>query len=168
MMNEIQLTFVEMQMAHVVALARQFTAMKKNLPRGSNWAGPEYARDIGMNFIGAMSEMAVAKLLNRYWTGAAYAGIYDKPDIGGLQVRSTNNRDGKLLLHKKDSDSDVFIFVTAEPPLFKIIGWKYGWEAKQALFWVELQPGRPCYAVAQSELMPMSSLPGDFVNCEIK
>jgi hypothetical protein len=102
---------------------------------------------------GAIAEMALAKLLNVFWSGAV--GDLRARDAGRLQVRSTSRPDGCLILHDEDADDDIFVLAIGVAPTFKFCGWITGRSGKDKRYWRDPAGGRPAYFVPQSALQPV-------------
>ena len=78
---------------------------------------------------GAMAELAVANVLERYWPGGV--NTYTSPDIPpNIQVRWTYRLDGSLIVRKKDKDDHIFVLVTGRCPNYNVCGWIRGSDAK--------------------------------------
>lgn len=77
-------------------------------------------------------------------------------DIGlGHQVRHTTHQNGCLILHPEDHPTDCFFLVIGQFPVYRLAGWIIAEEGQRKIYWRELRPGRPCYAVPQSVLRPV-------------
>jgi hypothetical protein len=93
-------------------------------------------------------------------------GDRHSPDVGWFDVRATPYRTGGLLVHPDDVDDRpillVIIGVGAHGTSYRMAGWCWGHEAKQARWWWVGHAGRavrwPCYRVPQAELRPPASL----------
>ena len=98
------------------------------------------------------AELAVAKYLNKYWTGGGMMFSSAKEDVGDKEVRYSAHDNGHLLIYAPPADNpdSKFIFVTGETPVFFIRGWIVGREAEKRGFWKESK--RPCWWVPQSNL----------------
>ncbi len=107
---------------------------------------------------GAMGEMAVAKDLGMFWSGAI--GNLRAKDVGPFQVRTVTSdaRGGNLLIQRDDPDGDAFILVLCDPPRCVIVGWLDGTSCKQEKWWAEKVKDRPCYFVPPSALRPYNTL----------
>lgn len=105
----------------------------------------------------ACAEIAVARALNLYWSGAV-DGARSK-DVGfRYQVRHTTRPDGCLILRETDAAEDIYILVTGASPSLVIRGWVEGYEGKAPSFWkVDVQS--PAWFVPQSALYRMENLP---------
>ena len=103
------------------------------------------------------AEMAVAKYLNLYWSGAL--GDYKARDVGGMvEVRARSSMDWDLLVHPEDADDLPFVLVVPQPPIFVIRGWMFARDAKQSQFWSDPARGRAAFFVPVDKLRPMSEL----------
>jgi hypothetical protein len=110
----------------------------------------------GLHVRGACGELAVAKALNRFWSGAL--GNLRAADVGPYQVRHTLRQTNGLRLHH--ADEGVFILVTGDPPNLCVRGWLEACEGKHARFWGDPTGlDRPAFFVPQHLLRPMEDLP---------
>ncbi len=90
------------------------------------WNGDREQNDIQA----AGAEIAVAKALNQYWCGGVNA--FRQPDVGlNIEVRRTKYPKGKLAVRPRDHDDRPFVLVRGAIPEFEVVGWIYGFEAKQ-------------------------------------
>ena len=106
--------------------------------------------DWTMDIEGAAGEMAVAKLLKRYWGGDV--NTFHAGDVGRVQVRSTELEDGCLIVRPADPVADTFVLVVGRAPRFRVVGYISGQEARQERWW-RAPNGRPgAWFVPQSEL----------------
>lgn len=113
----------------------------------------------GANIEGALAEMAVAVKLNRYWLPVTEGSLDALPgDVGKVQVRSTKNPNGRLILHRDDPDDAHFIFVRG-PFLernglrFTLVGWIKGTDAKREEWWADPSgSNRPAFFVPNEAL----------------
>jgi len=153
----VTLTWPEMQLATNVGMLRQLSALQKMRPdrydKGANGLGP-----FEKHILGAQSELAVAKLLNVFWSGTI--GEIDKPDLIGrdgerLQVRSRSRGDGELILHPADLDTDKFFLVCATgPQTFNVAGWLFAADGKRQEYWRENAPW-PAFFIPASLCHPV-------------
>lgn len=117
----------------------------------------------GLHVEGALGEKAVAKYLGRYWTA-----VVSNPwteidgDVGSrVQVRTTNYGDTKLWVRPADKDGDAFVLVRGPAPKFRLLGWCYGYEAKDEKYRAALDPNRPtAFYVPNRDLRPVETLRG--------
>ena len=107
---------------------------------------------------GALSEIAVAKYLNRYWTGC---GLQSRFDVGveGLQVRSILNPSYGLVLRESDAYEDAYLLVHAQAPRYTLLGWLRGSEGK-CDYWLRSneRADKPFWIVPVQGLRPVESL----------
>lgn len=152
--SEIHLAEHEIRYAATIGIDRHIRAVMNGYkqPDGAS-AEDAWDRDIE----GACAELAVAKCLNVYF--CPDINIFKGQDVGGYQVRSTQNPEGKLIIRPNDSSEDTFIFITGVCPTFTVHGWILGADAKRHTEWLFGPNGRPkaCF-VPRTALRPISSL----------
>jgi hypothetical protein len=161
---EVLLSEEDIILAVKVGVSRQ--TMQADAKRKNRYGLPEdNKKALEVHVLGAKAELAVAKALGRPWEGKFFDNdtwieVKDKVhDVEGVEVRSTNHRNGGLLLHPADKDSSRFVLVVAtDDPVFLLAGWCYASDGKTVSNWVELQRGRPCYRVGQTDLRPIEEL----------
>lgn len=155
-MMMIRLTLHNMLIAGYIALDRNAMNNKHQV---ENTYGAERINAEQLGIEGCYGEMAVAKALGIYWDGAL--GDYKAKDVGPYQVRATRHASGKLILHPRDEDDDIFILVVInKKPLIQIVGWIYASEGKQEKYWADpTRKNRHAFFVPQSDLHDMSTLP---------
>lgn len=77
----------------------------------------------------------------------------------GVEVRSTSYPYGELVVRKKDWDFVPYLLVFRKSPVYTLIGWCYGYEAKQSKYWKDVgNYGRPAWFVPQDDLHPVRTL----------
>lgn len=146
----ISLTASEMMLAAQAGVMRTV----ENLVRGAQGAHGASVGDWSMSIEGALAEWAASKALGKHWPGK---GQMRGDDIGGLQIRSTPNPAGHLILHKTDRDEDIFILMIGAASEWRPAGWIRGKSGKQDRFW-RTDVRAPCFMVPQSELRDMVEL----------
>jgi len=98
---------------------------------------------------GALSEMAVAKHLGKYWS----RGSYKEADVEGLEIRTTQHPNGRLLIREKDSPDAKYYFVRGLEGRYELCGWIYGRDAKVEKYLEDPVGNRPkAYFVPETEL----------------
>ena len=153
----VSLTWSEVTQAAVVAVMRQVANIRDGR-KDAHGLGPTTA-GWGIHVEGCCGEMAAAKALGVFWTGAL--GNLRSPDIGQrIQVRASTLRDARLILHKDDDDAAAFVLVIGTIPEYLLAGWVLGADGKQESYWTDPKGGRPAYFVPQARLRPMSTLTG--------
>ncbi len=149
---EIKLDWFEVFRCGSVGIMRRITALKNDKPTRFDPRDPW-----GVDIEGACAELAVAKMLGRYWH-AIVANPNGLPgDAGEYQVRSTAHTNGQLVVYEHDPDEAMFVLVTGRAPLLTIRGWLRGSLAKREKWWRE-QAKVPAYFVPQDELRSMEDL----------
>lgn len=113
----------------------------------------------GISIEGACGELAVAKSLGREWE-ATVNTFKTGGDVGQYQVRTTSYPEGSLIFRPgKDRESDVFILVIGVAPVFDVVGWIMGSDARQGKWYREYGGRPPAFFVPRDEMRPMSSIP---------
>lgn len=143
---EIELTFAEIQMATVIGVQRQIEDIK-----WGNFGKYGAKKHLGwQNHIeGALSECALAKFLNVYWS----KGKYDQPDVYNVDCRVTHLPNGRLILHQADDDNRKFYLLVGLNGKYDIKGYILGKDGKKSQFWGDPSgENRPAYFVPQEYL----------------
>jgi hypothetical protein len=145
-----------MELAFYVASRRRVESLAKGIPDKHGYNGDE-AFDKDAN--GACGEMAVAKALNRFWSGPVNT-FKNGGDIGkNIQVRTTPNAGNCLIIRGDDPNDQWFVLVIGKAPRFDVVGYIRGSDAKKEEF--ERSPvGRPpAYFVPATALKPFNPKP---------
>jgi hypothetical protein len=108
-----------------------------------------------VHYIGCLGEMACAKGLNRYWSGAGQ-GFYADDDVGGLQARCTAYQNGCLLLRENDADDKPHFLLIGERGVYDIVGWAFGHEGKQERYRAAPAGRPPAFFCPQQSLRSMA------------
>jgi hypothetical protein len=153
----VRLTDEEIALADDAARLRQENADRQRIGDAHGYTGDGLAAHVQ----GARAEVAVARFLDVEWTAAAVPEFRQVEfDVGHLQVRSTPRPNGRLIVHPGDPDNQPFVLVRSHrDPVFVLVGWVYGEEAKQRAWWTAPASGRPCYLVPNERLRAMAFLP---------
>lgn len=151
-MAEVRLTWAECEQAVIAGGHRRIRRLRNGTGDAHRW-GYKGEDNWSAHIEAAGSEIAVAKVLDRYWfddSAPDYEG-----DIGtGIQVRHTSRNDGRLIVHKEDPDQQVFYLVRGSLPKFDVVGHILGADAKQDEFWTDPGTGRPAFFVPAHALTP--------------
>jgi hypothetical protein len=142
----IQLTMAEIQMASVIGVQRQIEDIKNNK---ASVDGELQETAWQRHLEGALTECALAKHLNVYWS----KGRYDQPDVGNQDVRATHREDGRLILRDRDKDDRKYWLLTGINGKYTIQGWILGKDGKKEKYWGDPSGrNRPAYFVPQEAL----------------
>ena len=142
----VTLTMHEINMAANVGLMRQLCALKAGKHDAHGFDGDGWSEHIE----GACGELAVAKILGRYWDGSV--NTFKADDLPGLQIRTRSRHDYDLIVRPGDDDQAVWVLVTGRCPEYRVRGWINGAEAKRAE-WLRNYGGRPAaYFVPAEQL----------------
>lgn len=146
----IELELHEIEVAGFMATKRQ----AQNLYRGRKDAhGAKKESGLDLHFNGCLGEIALAKHLNVFWSGAL--GRLKASDVGMFQVRATAKSDGNLLLHDEDKDDDVFVLARVNGKEVDLRGFILCAKGKDKKYWTPdgAFPGwRACYRVLDSDI----------------
>lgn len=123
--DTVTLTMHEINMAANVGLMRQLCALKAGKHDAHGFDGAGWSEHIE----GACGELAVAKILGRYWDGSV--NTWKADDLPGLQIRTRSRHDYDLIVRPGDDDQAVFVLVTGQCPEYRVRGWITGAEAKR-------------------------------------
>jgi hypothetical protein len=156
----ILLTWAEVVVAAQVGCMRNIQSLRANRPPG-NGLGVDNTWTV--NIEGAAGEMAAAKHLGVFWSGAI--GDLKADDAGPYQVKTNTSRKfDDLILRHTDADDRYYLLVLSFLPEFELCGWIYGKDGKQAKWLRDGTPGRTAFFVPRAALHPLHSLP--FFNSE--
>lgn len=147
MNTEVKLTWAEAQYATFVGVQRRLRALANGRQHRYGYDGADnWTRHIEA----AGSELALAKLLDRYWADSSapdHAG-----DVGREQVRHTSRKDGRLIIHLEDANGSRFWLAIGELPTYRFVGWIVAADAKRAEWWTDPGTGRPAFFVPHDAL----------------
>lgn len=154
---KINLTNFEFAFGAQVGLMRGLMNKKKGrkdaygCPNDGGWT---------QNIEGSCAEYAISKLLNVHWDGSMEN--LKACDVIGLnypiEVRSTSHNGGRLILHPKDKDNNIFILLIGVAPNFEAKGWIYAKDGKKEEYYTDPLGNRAAYFIPQEKLNPMSGL----------
>jgi len=152
----VTLTPGEMLMGANVGVMRNLNAIVKGY---EDKHGFEEEEQWEVNIVAAQAEVAVAKYLNLYWSGATSFAA----DVGGLvEVRSVAAEYKRLLVYKTSADEKPFVSVwriDKKKMDFDLRGWMYGKDAKVDKYWCDPKgSGRFNFFVETRDLHPMNRL----------
>lgn len=151
-MITVELTTEEMRTAASVGVERRLRAVARGRRHRHDWSGEG---EWGVDINAAAAELAVAKVLGRYWVDTANTDF--DGDVGpGVQVRWTARANGRLLLHPDDGDTHVFVLVCGTMPAFTIPGWIRGRDGKRPEWWRQ-DTGRPAFFVPREALASLAA-----------
>lgn len=142
----VKLTYAEIQMASIIGVQRQIEDIK-----WENFGKYGAKKHMGWqtHLEGALSECALAKFLNVYWS----KGKYDQPDVGNVDVRATHLPHGKLILHDADDDNRRYYLLVGLNGTYEVKGYILGKDGKRPEFWGDPSgENRPAYFVPQQYL----------------
>lgn len=152
-MIEVRLSWAELRSAAVIGVERHVRAMARQRVARYDQPANVWHDDI----VGALGELVVAKATGRY--PSLFDGALDYGgDVGRYEVRTTEHDHGCLIVHPHDADRSPFVLVRGTPPVFRVIGWMLGGEAKRDEWW-RTDVRHPAYFVPATALSPLDALP---------
>jgi hypothetical protein len=150
---DVCLTQSELLLGATIGAQRQIEALCQGRPDKHGFNGDDAWT---VHIEGACGELAVAKVLDRYWAGTVNTFKLGG-DVGQLQVRTRSKNHYDLLVRDDDKDDDIFVLVVGRAPQYRVVGWIRGKDAKCATF-QQLYGSRPlAYFVPQTVLTPFST-----------
>jgi hypothetical protein len=156
----VELTEFELLLGAIAGASRAIAAILgewRNRARGIDRDGRIWTRHIE----GALAEIAVAKVLDRYWTGGV--STFKGGDVGELQVRcriaELDDTEKRLIVQQQDREDDLFVLVVGKAPCYRVVGWTTGARAKANPGWIQ-NPGNfgEAFFVPQDALSDMRVL----------
>lgn len=149
----VQLTAEELVLGSMSGIMRHVRSLKEGRT-GVNQQPAHLAWQVKIE--GALAELAVAKALGGYWSGASSRGASDS---GELEVRMTRYPHGCLFLHRHDKADVRYILAVGLNGTYKVAGWLWGHEGQQEKYWRRVSEERqPAFFVPQSDLHPLTEL----------
>jgi hypothetical protein len=125
---EVVLTEFELHMAAGVGARRGVNAFVNGRRQAA--ADVDSEGNWQQHIEGACGEMAVARVLNRYWNGSV--GTFKSGgDVGDIQVRTRSKHHYDLIVRSRDRDEDWFILVTGTAPRYRVHGYVRAADAKK-------------------------------------
>ena len=160
MAEVVTLTNSEIMIGAQLGVMRQIQNVKQK--RHARYGAGE-DRSWHLHIEGALGEMAVAKYLGWYWSGAL--GDLEAGDVASailnkeVEVRTTHHDNGRLIIHEGDSDDAAFVLMIGRLGTYRLMGWMWGYEAKKERYWEDPSGnGRPAFFVDAEHLIGMRDL----------
>lgn len=152
-MHSVELTRIEIEFAKLLGIERHHGALGSGRKDAHGFDGDP----LEIHIAGVAGEMAFCKCLGMYFMPTI--DTYKSPDVGdNIQVRTRSEKWHDLLVRPNDKDEDKFVLVVGKMPIFSVIGWAYGSEAKHKK-WLQSYGDRPpAYFMPQRALHDASSI----------
>lgn len=150
--HEVTLTPAECLMASAVGALRYSESLQYN--RKDNHGLSQEIDGLGLHVLGAAGELAVARLLGRYWGGDVSS--FKRADLGNsLQIRTRSKPHYDLIVRNDDSPENYYVLVTGTTTRLQVHGWIRGADARKDEF-LKTYGDRPAaWFVPQSQLQPL-------------
>jgi hypothetical protein len=146
-------TLTEAQLLECAAVAKSRDDLGGTIDFNHDRMTPEYSYQIDL--LGAKSELAVSLFMGLPWTGKEHAFV---SDVSGLEVRSSQRRDGKqYYLYVRGHDKDaIYVFCVVDNDKVVIAGWASAFQVRTQgkLMFEDTQ----CYGLRREQLAPMWQL----------
>lgn len=110
-------------------------------------------RNISINTLGALGEVAVAKYLNQFWGGTVNT-FHNRSDVGfEIEVRTTANDNQSLIIRKRDDPKKFyFLVLQVSESEYKIKGFILGEDGMKHVFYRSPNGREKAYFVPVEEL----------------
>lgn len=154
-LQKVKLDWYEIEMAKFVANSRISHSREMNLKERFHDSNMTDEKNLEINTLGALGEIAVAKYLNQYFGGTVntFKGV---SDVGlNVEVRATTLKNKDLIIRDNDTKNAYYFLVQqVHENLYKIQGFLYGMDAVQDKYCKAPNPNRPrAFFVPQSDLI---------------
>jgi len=148
----VKLTRYELFMGAMTGVRREIEALVRGLPERH---GAKKEHGWTLHIEGALGELAVAKVLNQFWSGTVNT-FKAGGDLGSrVQIRTRSERWHELIVRDDDADDARYVLVVGTAPEYDVVGSKLGREARRAE-WRKPHGGREeAYFVPQDQLDPV-------------
>jgi hypothetical protein len=152
------LEWYEFSQAVNIANARFVASRTMNIGHVRFSGEKSYFDILHFDILGTCAEMVVAKALGVYYDSSVNT-FHNKPDLDwkrGVEVRSTQREDGRLIVRENDANDRLFVLVVGSPPNQRIVGGIFGKNAKKAVY-IHRGAGdkADCWMVPQDKLLPL-------------
>jgi hypothetical protein len=149
----VRLSLNEFYLSAIVGVRRRMACISRGNHELRGLSKKAEAEQWFCDIIGAVAEMAFAKLHNFYWPASVDAKKTD-PDVPPYwQVRWRSHDDYELIIRPDDSDNFRYALMTGSAPLFTYRGWCTGKDGKKdEWFFDRGDRGYPVYWVPQTFL----------------
>lgn len=146
---QVQLTGQELMAAAMCGVSRRIISLRQGNNAYIHTRHSDWTTDIE----GAAAELAAAKALGLYWSPTV--NTFKAPDVGTIQVRSTNHPQGHLLVRPNDQDDAVFLLMRGSYHTWNPVGFMRGGDAKRPEYWRAGATGEAgCWWVPGHALQP--------------
>jgi hypothetical protein len=154
----VTLTLSELLHGVTVGALRSYESRKQSFEKGTHGLNTDDENLLAMDLEGALGEICVSKVLNKYWGGGV--NTYKGADIGdSIQVRTRSKHTYDLLVRDGDNPAHFYFHVTGMYPEYCVRGWMKGTNAKDPKY-LAGHGGRPsAYFIPESDLRPIDIKP---------
>jgi hypothetical protein len=127
---DVELAPYEVAAAWDVTGRRWWSSQQRGGQDVASAAGTDMETRFWRSLNGTAGEIAAAKALRRYWPPSVdtFHAADIPPDI---QVRTRTGPFDELCVRQNDMESHRYVLVIGNVPTFRLIGWMYGYQAKE-------------------------------------
>lgn len=153
----VELTLPEFGQAVQTAWLRMAVSAAHGFDNASTYRRSMLER-LDQEVVGACGEIAVGKLVDRWYVPSVNA-FHVIPDcLEDVEVRSTKHRDGCLIVRDNDAPDRRYVLAVMDGNAVRLVGWILGSEARRAEWKRDPHGHRPAWFVPQLELRGMCEL----------
>jgi hypothetical protein len=145
---EVTLKPYELLMGSNIGAARTISSIQGKFEDRIKRLGKDWTTDIQ----GALGEVVVAKITDRYWPGTINT-FKNQGDVGDDEVRTTNEHNKSLIVRPDErGDAAYWLVTTEKPSIYRVQGWMHGDDAKQKCWLKDPNNDGPAYFVPSGAL----------------
>jgi len=153
----IELSWAEVADAYSVGIRRWCVVRVRKLQQRKGPLEASQIRELDNHILGALGELAVARMLGVWWPGTNAEWEGGAPDLcARIEVRTCRKPDGALYVRTDDNPAYLFVLVDGSAlPVMRVVGAIEGQAAQRDEWW---KPGKgwasDAWEVPQSALTP--------------
>lgn len=109
------------------------------------------------HILGAFGEVGAAKLLDKFWSPADAATMFNG-DVGPFEVKAVQfdpDEERRLIVQPKNDGDRRYILAVVKLPVISLVGWIYGDDAKRPEWFKTYREGGGAYYVPREALRGM-------------
>ena len=156
---DVTLTHHEIDLANYVAKLRDING---RAARADNNKYGNAAPSLPLHLLGCLGELATAKGLNIYWSGAG-TSYQQESDVGFIQVRTTTHLNGRLLIRPDETKRDTInhpwvLVIQHDIAHYTLPGWIIGIDGVKNEYLDNPNKRGPAYFIPQGALRDLRQL----------
>lgn len=139
--GSVTLTGDEIQRVVAFAQERHQENQQRRRARHTQGWRPRGKQAIHLRTMGYLGEFAFAKWLGIPWRSDNRDHFREAPDVGGWDVKTTDNRHHRLIVTPQDALDRRCVLVIDQRPEFHIVGWFRAGDARRSEWWERHREG---------------------------